>query len=550
MKKAFTLVELIGAIIILGMIALLAFPPLLNMIRGTNEEIDKASQTLLFTAVDQYIDSNKNEFPKTDGNTFCVSYGDLIKSENISNNIPNKSGNTIDANTMIKVLVNNGKYEYSIDNSCERIVKSSLVDLLKQQYRPENENGLLKDPDSNDYYYKGTNEEVSNNFVWFGGHLWRVLTINEDNTLTMITQQPLTAISTSNTGWTTEEEFKNSNINRWLNDAFLYNIETNDINQIMYNTFNVGGKYSKISQEIENIDSIQTVGKVGLLDSFQYKRAGEKDSFLDIKNYFWLGNTVSESSAIVSVTGELLNHSASMEMGVRPVIKVSNLIVTEGEGTLKSPYREKSATTNTSNIKIGEYVSVPTSGSDCGDDNRCLFRVVSKDNDSIKIILNGLLPRAQLILDSPYTKGNAIDTVVTTFANTIDNQYRYTGNKSFNIGACEYGWNYTAVQDTKYTGTEENPVNVGLPVIGEMFSGNDINITKYSFVNIDTIENPTNVDYFWLMNIGLRYVTNNGALNGSGLSDPSYQVRPVMFLKNNLTFASGEGTAENPFVLE
>ena len=101
MRKGFTLVELVGVVIILGIVVLLAFPPLLGMIRDANREITKANETLLLTATDQYVDTYKNDFPKTDGNVYCVSYGDLIKDEKIPSNIPNKDGKTLDYNTLI-----------------------------------------------------------------------------------------------------------------------------------------------------------------------------------------------------------------------------------------------------------------------------------------------------------------------------------------------------------------------------------------------------------------------------------------------------------------
>ena len=43
MKKGFTLVELIGVIIVLGLIALIALPPILNAIREKESELSEAN---------------------------------------------------------------------------------------------------------------------------------------------------------------------------------------------------------------------------------------------------------------------------------------------------------------------------------------------------------------------------------------------------------------------------------------------------------------------------------------------------------------------------
>lgn len=89
--------------------------------------------------------------------------------------------------------------------------------------------------------------------------------------------------------------------------------------------------------------------------------------------------------------------------------------------------------------------------------------------------------------------------------------------------------------------------NVRLPVIGEMFSGNDI---KTITIN----------DRFWTMNLCdstscVRVISSEGDLVGRA-SDESWNpdgVRPVIFLKkgkiSDLTFTKGDGTLQNPYWL-
>jgi len=433
----------------------------------------------------------------------------------------------------------------------DRPVQNDLALELKKQYNESNTTGLLKDPDSDSYYYKGTNEEVSNNFVWFGGHLWRVLTINEDNSLTMITQQPITSIHPASSVWTTKEEYAASYINTWLNEVFLGSMNDSDKAKIQDNTYNIG--------ITGNISEITTTEKVGLLDEDQYIKAGGQNSFLDIKDSWWLGNRDSSSTLDYVLSDGSLNVNSPLNASaVRPIIKIFNLILDEGEGTISNPYREKSSITNIVDIKVGEYISVPTSGTDCGEDNRCLFRVVSKDKSSIKVTLNGLLSSTSQFGTNPtYKSGNIIDTVVKNFVNTINNKYQYIGNKSFSIGEYGYGTNYKIVQNATYTGTNGEPVNVGLPVIGEMFTGNDIDIsasTSKVFINVSTIENSTASASYWTMNAyrsssDVRTVDSSGYLSNGTNPQHAFGVRPVLFLNNNLTFTGGEGTAENPFTL-
>ena len=427
----------------------------------------------------------------------------------------------------------------------------SLISLLLKQYAEGNTTGLAKDSaNENLYYYTGTNEEVSNNFLWYGGHQWRVLEFDTSaKTLTLITQQPLTSIQPASAVWESEEAYNNSYINNWLNDYFLNSLNSSIQANIQDSTFNIG-IYTDVAE-------ITTTKKVGLLDEDQYKRAGGVDTFLDIKDYWWLGNRYSSSGVRdVSSYGGAGSNSPSGSLGVRAVIKISDITITGGDGTLASNYQVANKATNTNNVQVGEYINVPYSGDDnaCGSDNMCTFRVVSKDEDSIKVVLNGLLPTASEYGSSAtITTSHTIYTPLNAFVEGINDTYRYTGNKTFYIGDYPSGANYEDVQD------EILEANVGLPTVGEMFSGNDIDLSTSStktFVDVNTIENSTASSYYWTMN---RYSSSNVRIvdytsyMGSLRPSNSYGVRAVIYLKSGtsaITFTGGEGTPNSPYQLQ
>ena len=115
---------------------------------------------------------------------------------------------------------------------------------------------------------------------------------------------------------------------------------------------------------------------------------------------------------------------------------------------------------------------------------------------------------------------------------------------------------YNTIKSKQYQG------NVGLPMVGEMFSGNDINLTfpatvPKSFVNTDVIENPTAAEYFWMMNPDSNSNPGRALLlhpRGYYTYNPStWGVRPTLFINKGtsdvLTFKSGNGTAEHPYIL-
>lgn len=554
MKKGFTLVELIGVIIILALIMLLAVPPILNSIRSTRNELSDASKKIIYTAANLYVSENLNDFPKNEGNTFCVSIDTLSKKEYLPTIVyDSATGDEIPKDSLVEIKVENNNYTYNMNNECVEYIYTppNLISTLLEQYSSSNKKGLVKDStNSNLYYYTGTNNQVTNNFLWYGGHQWRVLEFDTSaKTITLVSQQPLTSIQPASAVWETKEAYDLSYINKWLNVYFWNCLDSSIQSNIQDSTFNVG-IYS-------DVDEITTTHKVGLLDQNQYEKAGGTDSYLDIKDYFWLENRYDLSRIrYVNDNGVIGNYPVSANLGVRAVIKISDITINKGDGSLVNNYRVENKAKNTNEVLIGEYINLLYSGDDnaCGSDNRCTFRVVSKDSDSIKVVLNGLLPKTSAFGDSTkISTSHTIYTKLNKFAEGISNTYKYMGNKTFYIGEyldiSDVGQNYENIKN------EQLQANIGLPTVGELFGGNDIDLSQSiskTFVDVKTIENPTVSNYYWTMNRSsskyVREIVFNGTLFYASPST-SDGVRPVIYLKNNLEL-TGEGTAQSPYILQ
>lgn len=73
-------------------------------------------------------------------------------------------------------------------------------------------------------YLKGVQDS---NYIWFDGFLWRIMGINEDGSIRMITEENVTAIS-----WGAENtalDNDNSYVNDWLNNYFYPKIKDKDL---------------------------------------------------------------------------------------------------------------------------------------------------------------------------------------------------------------------------------------------------------------------------------------------------------------------------------
>ncbi len=383
-KNAFTLIELLGVLLLLAVIALITFPIIDNTLTNSRNEAYERQKDNIIEAARMYVTENGNydtDIKSLDFQTLInagyLKDGDILDPRDSSKKMPG----------CIVYNWSNSKNQYIYEYSEECKVPVSLIKTLLKQYDSSNTTGLVKDKNnSNLYYYTGTNEEVANNFLWYGGHQWRVIEFDTSaNTLTLITQQPLTIIQAASTVWKTKESYESSYVNQWLNDYFLSSLDSSIQNNILDNTFNIG-MYT-------DVDSVTTIQKVGLPDIQQIERAGNFDSFLINNNpEYMVGNLCDNSNLCqMDINGKkFFVGSPNNFQGVRAVIKISDFTIIEGDGTLTSSYRTTNKTSDTNEVQVGEYINVPYSGDDnaCGVDNMCTFRVVSKDNDSIKVVLN------------------------------------------------------------------------------------------------------------------------------------------------------------------
>ena len=436
------------------------------------------------------------------------------------------------------------------------------------------EYGLLKDSENpNVYYYKGTRDQVANNYLWYGGHQWQVVEFNvEEGTLRLRTSQPITNISLAKRVWSNEEEYQNSYLMTWLKEEF-YDVLPNEIkNNIVESTYNVG---------IEtDVDSITATSKYGLLDVEEYKRAGEADSFLDNKDYIVFPNYVDNNYWAGTENNGLLGLKQQIfrDCEVFPVITIKDVNIESGLGTLNNSFKiESQKSTNTSNVLLGEYISVPTSGNYCGADNMCLFRVVKYGESGLKVTLNGTLPELKNYLPDPViTKNHEIYKYVGEFVDSISDNYKNVVDEKIYMSRTaveEEMWDDTGNMGYDYKNLRKEYLlsSYGLPSVGEMFTTNDIDLfnsefpgTSGFFVDQSVVENyVTEIDesiytinnftFYYLMNKD-GYYNNPNYMNGNGYRagnpmENEHLVRPVMHLKYNLSFTGGSGTAQDPYTL-
>ena len=361
-----------------------------------------------------------------------------------------------------------------------------------------------------DNIYRFAND-AKNNYVKFMGYIWRIVKVNEDNTITMVTENNITSLAYYS------DNFDESQIIKWLNDNSL------DKNY-MTTTYSCLDSFNSIDniscQKTNNYD-------VTLLSVEDYTKAGATNSYLNNGEYFWTTNNYQDEYWYVSNEGKLGLNDNTEVYGIRPVITLnSDTKVLSGNGTIDNPYEiieHKPQTLN--DIYVGEYLTL----------NDTLWRVVAKNNNNIKLVSEEYIKDENGILETFYSNYN----------NEADIDYEnsllyYLNNTYYNNfkekDLITKGTFYTGGIEDNYQTIYDSSIEayVGLLSIAEPF--------VYDFGNVFTLSKNINND------LGIFVIDENKMLFEDTV-DSLHYVRPSIHIKNNINIKSGDGTYLSPYIL-
>ena len=114
-NKGFTLIELIGTIVILSLIVLVIVPPISSSIKNGAEKADEQTKQSIIMAAKSWVSDNK---PAA---TCCIKVSELESSGYIDGDVTWQSKKEKDNNQIfvkIKKQANN-KYEYEYSEECD-----------------------------------------------------------------------------------------------------------------------------------------------------------------------------------------------------------------------------------------------------------------------------------------------------------------------------------------------------------------------------------------------------------------------------------------------
>ena len=432
--------------------------------------------------------------------------------------------------------------EYSQDTNYVGLPANTLLEAIEKQLSLSETYNYLDGT-----YLKGKQQ---GNYVWFNGFMWRIMGVNSDGSIRMITEENVTAIP-----WrakNTAEQYDSSCVNDWLNNYFYPKFKNKEmLVQQTWCSETTSDNTSARTTCSNNLSS--TPQYVGLLSLDEYNLASSSSSYLHISQYFWTLTSYNAGDAwYVDYYGYARNHSVSSASGVRPVVNVSSEItITGGNGTLTDPYMfedKSSSVTGTlkDNSQIGEYVTYAGRN----------YRVVEISGNGTKLILDGYYDsNNDGTIDSSdkmaYGTNCTLCTTINedTFLNWLSNNDET--EKAKLLSTTWYRGDYFVYGDNYKTNLESTSNSyigsVGLIRVGEMLSGQSETILSK---NHSVINSYNNAETYWT---ATPYSASN-AWNVSNTGDANYRsvsrangLRPVINISSEITITGGNGTPNSPY---
>lgn len=404
------------------------------------------------------------------------------------------------------------------------IVARNLTDTVKKQV---GENG----------YYQGS---VNNNYLLFSGMMYRIINVNSDGTIKLISNEILNNLRADH------ETYENSNIDKYLNDVYLNIIH--DQSYLVDTEFCVGNMTSR--DDLTGACSTKVTRKVGLLDASSYN-----SSFKDNKSYLCSNYTYTLGNKL---NGEILASGNGVENctvvlgndtlpSIRPVITLkSNLIISSGSGTKDNPYKLEDYSYGKTQDKIntrliGEYINY----------SGMVFRIINIDEDkNVKMIaINGMSINSADATDKLLSL--TIPTVDKYIFNITDennpgyilnNNYidyindNYIVKKKYNIPINETKKIYS---EYKSAGTVN--AKIVLPTTYDLFSGTQTTNNTTLCLYLDSSTTDNNI-FFLNAFMGRTFESETN-------KTIKYSYKPVITIKGDLTIKSGKGTITNPYYI-
>ena len=373
---------------------------------------------------------------------------------------------------------------------------------------------------NNSFYFSG---DVDNNYVLYSNILWRIVKLEKDDSLLLISDSSLSSLAFSNE----ISDYTSSYINEWLNasDDEYTGILENNLNEVETYLAKQSICLDTSDKATNEVCKDTKYGYyLSLLTMADYVNTGASKGFINDGNYFYM-STLNSKNEVWTVGDKLSTSDGTDIYGVRPTIVLNNSVkLISGNGSKDDPYviEKKSGL-------FGSYVEL----------DGTMWRVYQQDENKVKLVMSDYIKSDGNNLEYNYSTTGYMfnDTRYQSAAYYINNTF--LNSLSYKEHIEEVEWSngyYGADNDYDY----KDALSTTVPTKVAMLSIGDVILTE-ELSDFYTMTGTTK-------NGSLVYTISNNSIYPSSSEDENYLV-PTISLDKDL-LKSGSGTKKDPYGLE
>ena len=374
--------------------------------------------------------------------------------------------------------------------------------------------------------------DPENNYIRLSNMIFRVYGLDNSNNVIIVNDEDVANVNYSK-------------LDKWLD--YYYN-NLNDFTKKII----VKNKYCNMNLTDTTLDTTKCSGytkerNVYIPSVIEVNRAQGEDNFMKPNTMSWVANKKDSKNAYLTrnyfyaIENDIsyLAYSINENYGVRPMMTIKgDTLITDGDGTKENPYvfgdTKKAKGGSLLNERFtGEYISI--------DGHR--YRIIKAQNDGTTKVI------------SDFTVGQ-----LETNGDDVNGKITYNPNKSSSVAyyiknhVPEYiNTKYFVKHDVEVPiyknkiiygeeiKTKKYNVMLSAPNMYEMFSAKPQNASTKSYWLLNTAE----TDY-----VGAAIFPIGAPINERIDANTKFGIRVVAFMKKGTTVSSGQGTAENPYIIK
>lgn len=139
-KKGFTLAEILGVMVIIGLLLIIIGPQIIIRIRNNKEKAEEVGNKLVYNAAEQLIEEESEKYLK--GKSYCIKISELVDKGKLASPVVNiATGEKIEDKTVLakKSITGYTSYDIYESSDCEKI--SDIVPIEFQYNQKLGANG-------------------------------------------------------------------------------------------------------------------------------------------------------------------------------------------------------------------------------------------------------------------------------------------------------------------------------------------------------------------------------------------------------------------------